>query len=122
MSYVKREGLGVDWSGASNTASKAVDTAMAYIDKALPALDSVRYILEDPALPQITGQIIKLHNAEKAHAGPAKAQSFKGINLQRIVPPLKLYVKTREQPILGYAIIAGALAVPFLIGYLFGKR
>lgn len=91
-----------------------------YLNKAVNVLDSAKVILDDPALPEVTGLILKLNKIETKTKPGAPTQ--KGIGLRRIITPLKIYVKTREQPVLGYAIIAGVVAIPFALGYLFGKR
>lgn len=109
MSYLNREGL----SGVSD-----------YLNKAVSALDSAKVILDDPALPEVTSLILKLNKLEqkKPKMGGPPVPVTKGIGLHRVVKPLRLYVKTREQPVLGYVIIAAAVGIPFMLGYLIGKR
>ena len=80
-------------------------------------LASAEAILADPALPVVTKSIIELRDLEnKGGTGES------GIGLKRIVKPLQLYVRVRKTPILGVAIVAGLLSVPFLLGYGIGKR
>mgnify|MGYP001559931932 FL=1 len=84
-----------------------------YVDRISNTLDATKALLDDPALPEVASLVIKLNKIEPGGIG---------IGLKRVVPPLRLYVKTRENPWLGYAIIAGIIGGPFLLGYLFGRK
>jgi hypothetical protein len=77
-------------------------------------------VLEDPYLPEVTSLVMRLQASEQKSGGKAGAPS-KGVGLKNIVTPLRFYVTTKENPIVGIAAVAGILAVPFLAGYLFGK-
>lgn len=95
-----------------------------YLEKGRKALQAAGYVIEDPALPEVTKLLLELHaleqKARKPGAPPPKKEP--GIGLKRVVKPLRMYVKARKNPLYGFAIVAGALAVPFLFGYLVGKK
>lgn len=134
MSYVTtRKALGLSTEDVASAASDVFRRGKSILQGSGGILQATKYILEDPALPEIATQVIKLHNlqqnatyyktissAPKALHGPPGV--VPGIGLRDIVTPLKMYVKFKEQPILGYAALAGVLAVPFLLGYFVGKR
>ena len=104
--YVKKP-LGADVSAA--------------LDRAVSTLDAAKVILDDPALPEVTRLILKLNALQKKPGTPAGPPT-KGVGLKKFVTPLKVYVKTQEQPILGYAIIAAIIAIPFMLGMRFGSK
>lgn len=116
--YVAPEGIADVFHGV-------VNTVKGVYDKAAPVLSVAKNVIEDPALPEVTSLMLKLHALEQKTASkpgaPAPAP-VKGIGLSRAVQPLRLYVAYREQPIIGYAIVAGILAVPFFAGYFVGHR
>lgn len=117
--YVQPEGLADLFHGA-------VNTVKGVYDKAAPVLSVAKNVIEDPALPEVTSLMLKLHALEQPKAAPGRpapsTAPVKGIGLSRAVKPLRLYVAYREEPIIGYAIVAGILAVPFFAGYFVGKR
>jgi hypothetical protein len=86
--------------------------------------NAVQYILEDPALPQVAGLLIELHNL----SGPSSVHNVTqaahavGIGLNKAIVPLQLVVQVKKNPILGYLTIGAVLAIPFMLGYLLGKR
>lgn len=112
--YVAQEG----WFG------DLVGTAKGVIDKATPVLAVAKNVLEDPALPEVTQLMLKLHALEQkpSKAGAPAPAPVKGIGLNKAVVPLRFYVSVRQEPIIGYALIAGVLAVPFFAGYFVGRR
>ncbi len=88
--------------------------------------DAVRYIIEDPALPKITGLIIELQKIEQPRRTTTTTTPtpprVPGIGLNKLVTPLKGFVYIRRNPLAGYALLGGILSVPFPIGYLVGRR
>jgi hypothetical protein len=116
--------IGTGYVAPGNIFGDILDTAKGVIDKALPVLTVAKNVLEDPALPEVTSLMLKLHALEQRTAtkgGPAPAP-VKGIGLNKAVVPLRFYVSIRQEPIIGYAIVAGILAVPFFAGYFVGRR
>lgn len=93
-----------------------------YLETASSVLGATKTILEDPALPRVTALVMELHSLQPKSSGGSSGGSSKGIGLNKIVGPLEFYVATQRNPILGYAVIAGVLAVPFLLGYAVGKK
>jgi hypothetical protein len=120
VSYVARRG----YAAPSGWFDDAVGTVKGVVDKASPVLSVAKNVLEDPALPEVTSLMLKLHALEqkKPKPGAPPPPPVKGIGLQKAIVPLRLYVSVRQEPILGYAAVAGILAVPFFAGYLFGRR
>jgi hypothetical protein len=92
-----------------------------YLETASNVLGATKTILEDPALPRVTTLVMELHSLQPKSKG-ASGPPSKGIGLNKIVGPLEFYVATQRNPILGYAVVAGILAVPFLVGYAVGKK
>lgn len=111
-----------DIVGTASGAKAVLDKAKQYAGKAGGILDSAKVILEDPALPEITGYILELSQLEqrapKKGGAPSKT---KGVGLKRIVVPLKYYVAYRKNPLIGYIALAAILGLPFMLGYLLGK-
>ncbi len=116
MAYLKAQPLG-DIS-AGNIA--AVGTALQAASK----------IIEDPFLPEVTCQILRLNKISKGvDPGPpcqrtiaTPAQLQKGIGLSVASKPLRMFVWGRQHPILATGIGIGALALIFGLGYSAGKR
>lgn len=92
-----------------------------YLETASSVLGATKTVLEDPALPRVTALVMELHALQPKSKGGGGPPS-KGIGLNKIVAPLQFYVATQRNPLLGYAVIAGVLAVPFLLGYAVGKK
>jgi hypothetical protein len=90
------------------------------LDKASGALSAATTILEDPSLPEVTGLVLRLHSLEPPSrpGGPPS----KGIGLNKVVKPLRAYVRFREKPWLGYLVLACTFAVPAMLGYAAGKK
>jgi hypothetical protein len=105
MSYIQRKAL----SGISD-----------YVDRGVTALTAAKTILEDPALMEVSGLVLKLHNMQPPPKPGSKPAP--GIGLKDVVPPLRAYVKFKENPVIGYAIVGAILGAPFLLGYALGKR
>lgn len=91
------------------------------VDKVSGAVSAGKAVLDDPYLPEVSALVMRLKAAE-AKRVDAGGKPAKGIGLGGIVGPLRLYVTTKESPVIGYAALAGILAIPFLAGYFVGKR
>lgn len=93
-----------------------------YLPKVGTAIEAGKAILEDPALPQLTGYILDLRAIEAAKGRAAPA----GIGLSEIVPPVRYYVYAKKHswvvPALAVAAIAAVIGLPTLVGYAVGKR
>lgn len=93
-----------------------------YISGATNALVIGKALLEDPALPEVAGLVMRLQRTENGGRAPSSSSGGgRGIGLRNAVLPLKFYVAAKEQPILGYAVVVGILAIPFIAGYLTGR-
>ncbi len=112
--YVRRrQGLG--------SVTSAVQSAIA---AASPAINAAQKILEDPALPEVSGLVLKLHSLQQnapAKPGQPAPATQKGIGLSKIVKPLRAYVYSQEHAWVIPAVIGGIIALPFVLGR-FSKR
>lgn len=84
---------------------------------------------EDPHLPEVTCQVLRLSDIEagrKLGAACAKiprnASPGRGIGLRHAVGPIRIAVKARENPILAWGSIVGLTLLVFAVGYQTGKR
>lgn len=114
MSYnQRRQPLGADWG------------------KVASLLDVGKSILEDPYLPQVTCEVLRLGKIERGQlpgppcrstVGLSTAAVKKGIGLRFAVTPLKVWSYQRQHPWLLPTVVAGVLGLTFLVGYNVGKR
>lgn len=89
------------------------------ISKAKDVLTAANTILNDPALPEVTSIVMELHKMEP----PSKTgKPSPGIGLRRVVPALKAYRYAAKHKWVLPTVVAGALIVPFFLGYAVGKR
>lgn len=77
-------------------------------------------VVIDPCLLNVAGLLNELHKAEAASGGPTQAAP--GIGLCKVVKPLEFVVFVRNNPIVGWGMIAGFLGIFVGIGYKIGKR
>lgn len=84
-------------------------------------------IAEDPHLPEVTCQVLRLNAIEKGQKpGPACARVPKaagvgrGIGLRYAAGPLSVFVKTREKPWLIPVVVGSLIGGVFLLGYMAG--
>lgn len=96
MSYIK--------AGMGDVVSNVVNAATA-----------VSNVVRDPYLPETTQLLMRLHQLEQPKTGTS-APAVQGIGLNRVVGPLRLYVKARENPFVLAAAVAGIFLVPYWIG------
>lgn len=109
-----------------DSASDLMDRLKQYANTAIAVGSQVQGVLEDPYLPEIACRINQLHAIEKKTPLPpcAKTPPGKrgGIGLRNVAPVLRAYVYAEQHPIVKPVAIAALLGVPFLVGYLVGKR
>lgn len=90
-----------------------------YVPSVGSALEAGKAILDDPALPKLTGYVIELQKIQQKRGGGAPS---KGIGLSDIVTPVRYYVAYQKNrwvlPVAALAI----LGLPFLLGYSVGKK
>lgn len=112
MSYVGRNGY--------TPTAGTLDNIVSAVNLASKGVQAATVILEDPYFPKVAGLVLELHQLEQPKRPSAPGASVpapkKGIGLNKVVKPLEMYVQFRRNPIAGYAIIAGVLAIPFLLG------
>jgi hypothetical protein len=89
--------------------------------------EAVLKITEDPHLNEVACHVLRLNRIEEGKDPgpecPRVATSYrlgKGIGLRHAVGPLRFFVKTRENPWITYAALAGALGAVFAAGYFVG--
>lgn len=126
MSYARRFHSPVAQDGWTDNvvafAEKLLPGTKAAVDKVSGAVSAGKAVLDDPYLPEVTTLVMRLKAVESKRSGAAGGKTSKGVGLGGIVTPLRLYVTAKESPVIGYAAIAGILAIPFLAGYFVGKR
>lgn len=125
MSYARRTRGPVAQDGWTDNvvafAEKLLPGTKAAVDKVSGAVSAGKAVLDDPYLPEVTTLVMRLKAVESKRGGAAGGKT-KGVGLGGIVTPLRLYVTAKESPVIGYAAIAGILAIPFFAGYFVGKR
>lgn len=100
------------------------------LDKLAPAVLAVSKVIEDPALPEIACEILRLNKVVAGqHPGlpcPRKvlteAQKRKGVGLYLAREPLRAYVWARQNPGLTISIGLGVVGLIGAIGYAMGRR
>jgi len=114
MSYIKKfvAARPISTSGVSD-----------WLQKGAEILKSAKTVLDDPALPEVTGMVFELNQMEKkgAKAGEPGVPS-KGIGLRTVVKPLRAFVFYRKNTWILPVAIAGVIGMPFLLGFVFGRR
>ena len=88
---------------------------------------AVAKVVEDPHLPEVACQVLRLNAIERGVSTPSCTivpvahQPGKGIGLRSVVKPLRLFVKAKENPPLAFLVGAGVVGTIFLLGYKSGK-
>ena len=120
--------LGLDLASVWEKVSAFAAKAPAYVETAMN-------VIEDPALPEFVGLLNKMRALEAGPPKPAEPGWAKiplpstapapskpvGIGLKRLVAPLKLYVKYRQNPALGYAAVGGVVLILVGLGFGIGR-
>jgi hypothetical protein len=113
MSYVNRN--------RSRARRQALAGAVAeYAGKVGGVVQATSAILDDPALPKVTGLIMDI-NALQPPAKPGGAKPA-GIGLKYAVAPLKAYKYALQHKWVAPVAALAVLGIPFFIGYSLGKR
>lgn len=93
------------------------------LSTAATAAAAATQIINDPALPQIIGDVARLRQLTVDNSTGNSATAEPGIGLSSAVYPLHLYVLYRENPILyGTLALSLLIGLPIFIGYTLGKR
>lgn len=100
------------------------------IKKGGPALQAAAKVIQDPALPEVTCNILRLNRAvEGKNPGPpcqrhvyTQAQKKRGVGLHLAIHPLRGYTWARQNPALAIGLGASAIALIFGLGYMLGER
>jgi len=100
------------------------------ITKGGPAIQAAAKVVEDPALPEVTCNVLRLNKiAEgKDTGGPcarvrySAAQKRKGIGLHAAVMPLRVTVWARANPTLAVVAGAGVVGGFVALGYYLGTK
>lgn len=79
-------------------------------------------VVVDPCLRDVGGLLQKLHSFESSSGDSGPTQAKLGIGLCKVVPALRGVVFVRENPVVGWALVAGFLGIFVGIGYRLGKR
>jgi len=82
------------------------------------------HILEDPALPAILKSVSDLHKIEQKRPSTKVRKAsgeVPGVGLSKLAVPLGAFVFFRKNPLLGWAVLAGIIAIPVFIGYSLAK-
>lgn len=111
MSYVKRRSL-------RRTAPTLGATVESYLQRGESVLAAAKQILDDPALPQVTGIVMDLHKLEQKPGQPTTP----GIGLKRVVKPFMFYYYTRKNSWVLPVVAIALIGIPFFLGFQVGKR
>jgi hypothetical protein len=102
----------------------------ATLDTIAPAIFAAAKIVEDPAVPEIACEVIRLNKVMAGqNPGPpcqrrvlTPADKRKGVGLYVARQPLRAYVWARQHPGTTLAIGAGIVLAIGLVGYTIGKK
>jgi hypothetical protein len=90
-----------------------------YIPKVGSALEAGKAILDDPALPKLTGYVLELKAIQTKRGG---AVSSKGVGLSDIITPVRYYVAYQKNRWIAPVALALIIGLPFYLGYATGKK
>jgi hypothetical protein len=100
------------------------------LDKLAPAVLAASKVIEDPALPEIACEVLRL-NRVVSHQNPGlpcqrrvltEADKRKGVGLYLAREPLRAYIWARQNPALAIGIGLGVVGIIGAIGYAIGRR
>lgn len=102
----------------------------ATLDKVAPTILAVSKVVEDPALPEVVCEVLRLHNVTKGlPPGPScprrvftEADKRKGVGLYVAREPLRAYVWARQNPGMAWGAAMVAVGLIGLVGYTLGRR
>lgn len=100
------------------------------LDKAAPAVLAASKVIEDPALPEIVCEVLRLNKVVSGqNPGPScprrvitGADKRKGVGLYVAREPLRAYVWARQNPFLALGAAAALVGVIGYVGYSMGRR
>lgn len=87
-------------------------------------IDAVAKITEDPALPEVACNVLRLNRVTEGKSAPpcsrrvyTAADRHKGVGLYAALPPLRAFVWTRQHPVAAVAVGAGVVGGLVALGY-----
>lgn len=107
-----------------------VDDLISNIDKLGPAVQAASKAIEDPALPELSCNVLRLNKVVEGRnpGAPCKrkvytaAQKKKGLGLHLAITPLRIATWSRQHPAIATGIGLCVLGMIWGIGYQMGKR
>jgi len=94
-----------------------------------PALQAVSKIVEDPALPEITCNVMRLNKAAKGQKSSpcarkvySAADKGKGVGLHIAITPLRIATWARTNPVLAVGVAVGVVGALVGLGYYIGRK
>lgn len=92
-----------------------------------PIVDMASKLVSDPALPEVScmvGQLWSIENGKPVVPCPSMVRSTRrgGIGLREAVPAMRAWVFAKQNPWVKPVAAAAVLGVPFLLGFLFGRK
>lgn len=121
MSYGRHSGLGVDWDAVLQQGKDIWESAQ-------PAVQAGMAIVEDPYLPQVACEVLRLNKIQEGRPPgprcpkPINPKPNKGVGLVHAVKPLQAFVYARQNPWVVPAAVLGVVGISFGVGYWAGKR
>jgi hypothetical protein len=118
VSYLEAEALGldIDWNDV-------LSKAQTLWDRAGPTLKAGMAVIEDPYLPQVACEVLRLNAIQEGRRpgpkcpAPRNPSSKKGVGLSYAVKPLQAFVYARQRPWIVPAAILGVVGLSFAAGY-----
>lgn len=131
-SQVRPQALGLSWSDVTSALQRGAGLLQqgADIAKAAPGIiDAATGVVQDPYLKEVACNVGRLKALQAGQypgppcpPTPQPVDPKKGIGLQYAITPLHMAVYARQNPVVIPLAIGAVLGVPFLLGYMFGKR
>jgi hypothetical protein len=108
--------------GSPDIMSKLED----YLKKALSVSGTATAVLNDPYLSEAACYVSQLSAIENKTPMPVCPRlppgKTGGIGLHKFLPAMRAYVFAEQHPVVKPLAVAAVLGVPFLVGYLAGRR
>lgn len=95
---------------------RALGDLTSLLTSAGKGLDAATNILQDPYFNEVAGLVVQLHKLEQPSTSTPGASSKPGIGLDKVVGPLRTYVKVRQNPWMLYAGLFALFAIPYALG------
>lgn len=120
MTYQVRQALGASPTDA------ILDKAKQYLATIKQVGGQAISVLEDPYLPEMACRVAQLNAIEMKRPVPycpaTPGGKTGGIGLRKVAPVMRAYVYAEQHPIVKPVAVAAVIGVPFLLGYLVGRR